>query len=212
MHLLRKFLAMHLLIWLIGTLLGSTWRVSVDDPCKLDPFNDRGTGRIYCFWHSRLLALTYIFRNTGKTAVVSQSKDGQLAAGAARRWRHGIIFGSSSRGGSSAMRESIRLLELQQCLVITPDGPRGPRERVKPGVAQIAIAAGAPVIPVAISVNRCWRLKSWDRFIVPKPFARIRVTIGNPLSAPANPATDEQTEQFRHQIDESLQCNDLMAA
>ncbi len=201
---------MEFVIWLIGTVLGRTWRISVTDPFSTDPFNDRSAGRIYCFWHSRLLALTYIFRNTGKTAVVSKSKDGRMAAGAARRWGHAIIFGSSSRGGSSAMRESVRLLERKQCLVITPDGPRGPRERVKAGVAQIAIATGAPVVPVDFSVNRCWRLRSWDRFIIPKPFARITVTLGEPLHPPTV-TTDEPTEAFRTTIETSLRSDDTLA-
>lgn len=203
---------MHILIWLVGTMLGSTWRVSIHDPFKLDPFNDRRTGRIYCFWHSRLLALTFIFRNTGKTAVVSKSKDGRIAAGAARRWGHGIIFGSSSRGGISAMRESVRILEQQRCLVITPDGPRGPREKVKPGVAQIAITTGAPVIPVDIQVDRCWRLRSWDGFVIPKPFSRVQVMLCQPLSAPAYPATDEQTDHFRTLIETSMQRDESLAA
>ena len=109
------------------------------------------------------------------------------------------------------MRESIRLLEQKRCLVITPDGPRGPRERVKPGVAQIAITAGAPVVPLAIGVDRCWRLKSWDGFIIPKPFSRVQVTIGSPLPAPRHPASRELTEQYRLHIEESLLQHDTMA-
>ena len=191
-------------------MLGATWRISINDPFNLDPFNDRGKSRIYCLWHSRLLALTFIFRNTGKTAVVSKSRDGRMAAGAARRWHHAIIFGSSSRGGSAAFRESVHLLERKQCLVITPDGPRGPREKVKPGAARIAIATGAQVVPVDFRVSRCWRLNSWDKFIIPKPFARISVTLGEPLPPPET-ATEEATEQYRREIEKSLSHDESMA-
>ena len=195
---------MSLFIWLIGSLLGTTWRITVQDPFKVDIFNDRTAGRIYCFWHCSLLAISYIFRNTGKTAVISQSRDGRVAAEVARRWKHEIIFGSSSRGGTAAMRDSIRLLEKRRCLAITPDGPRGPKEKVKPGIARMAITANAPVVPILLEVDRCWRLNSWDRFLIPKPFARITVTLCNPLAPPPAPATDILTGRFRHLIEERL--------
>ncbi|MBN1577834.1 MAG: lysophospholipid acyltransferase family protein [Chitinispirillaceae bacterium] len=203
---------MDFLIWFIGTLLGATWRVTINDPHRLRLFDDRTTGRIYCFWHAHLLPLAFIFRNTGKTALASASKDGRLAASIARRWKHEIIFGSSSRGGNSAMRECIRVLKERHCVIITPDGPRGPREEVKAGVAQIAMVASAPVVAIRLHADRAWRLRSWDRFMIPKPFARITVTLCNPLSPPPDAQSDESVERFRKSINERLSGNDALAS
>ena len=199
------------IIWLFGTILGATWRVVVLDPHGLRPFNDRGSGRIYCFWHTHLLALAYIFRATGKIALVSQSKDGRLAAAVAQRWHHEIVFGSSTRGGSAALRECVRFLKKGSCIVITPDGPRGPREKVKAGISQIALLAEAPVVAVGLRADRAWRLRSWDGFMIPKPFAKITVTLGKPILPTGGTLTDEAVESFRTTIEARLTDNAAMA-
>jgi hypothetical protein len=172
-----------------GALLGRTWRCSFSAPSGIDPWRDGGQGRIYCFWHSHLLQLAYIFRSSGKTAVVSESRDGMRAAAVAQRWHHRIISGSSSRGGAGAVRACVRALKNGACIVITPDGPRGPREIVKGGIARIALLAGARVVPVAAHPDRAWRLDSWDRLVIPKPFARISVVFGDPID-PAGAARE----------------------
>jgi lysophospholipid acyltransferase (LPLAT)-like uncharacterized protein len=202
---------MHFIIWFLGTILGATWRVTILDPYGLRPYDDRGCGRIYCFWHAHLLALSYIFRASGKTAIVSQSKDGRLAAAVAKRWRHDIIFGSSTRGGSAALRECIRFLKKGVCIVITPDGPQGPREKVKAGVAQIALLAEAPVVTVGLQADRAWRLRSWDRFMIPKPFARITVSLGEPILPRIGELTDKAVEAFRSTIEARLINNAAVA-
>jgi hypothetical protein len=194
---------MSVLIWLIATLLGATWRVTVDDPHRQLPFDDRTAGRIYCFWHRYLLPLAYIFRNSGKTALVSKSKDGLLAAAVARRWGHEIVLGSSSRGGSSALREAIAVLQRKHCMVITPDGPRGPFGKVKPGVAQMALTAGAPVVAVTLTANSVWRLRSWDGFVIPKPFSRVTVALTEPMTVD-DPVSGEAVESLRRKIEERL--------
>ena len=168
-------------IYLIGGLLGRTWRPTLAGRTDLEPFNDRGQGRIYAFWHSNLLPLCYIFRNTGKVAVVSESRDGRRAAAVAQRWGHGIIHGSSSHGGAFALRVCVRELREGRNIVITPDGPRGPAETAKSGVAQIALVSGAAVVPLLVKPKSAWRLRSWDRFIIPMPFTPITVFLGDPI-------------------------------
>jgi lysophospholipid acyltransferase (LPLAT)-like uncharacterized protein len=188
-------------IYLLGEVLGRTWRFSMDDPCGLDPFHDSGKGRMYTFWHSHLLPLAFFFRNTGKTAVISQSRDGARAAAVAARWGHTVIHGSSSRGGAPAVRACIRELRNGNNIVITPDGPRGPRETVKKGVAQIALIAGASVVPVSALPEKAWRLGSWDRFCIPKPFTRIVIRLG----APIEPGTDRKAvDSLAARIQEAL--------
>jgi lysophospholipid acyltransferase (LPLAT)-like uncharacterized protein len=173
-------------IFLLGEALGRTWRFSMTGRTDLRPFHDAGKGRMYAFWHSHLLPLAFYFRNSGKTAVISRSRDGVRAAAVAKAWGHTVIHGSSSSGGASALRVCIRELRRGANIVITPDGPRGPRETVKKGVAQIALISGARVVPVSVIPARAWRLNSWDRFLVPKPFTRVVIRLGDPIE----PGTD----------------------
>ena len=168
-------------IWMLGELLGRTWNFAMTGRSDLDPLHDAGKGRIYCFWHSQLLSLSYLLRNTGKTAVVSESSDGRKAAAVAERWGHDVILGSSTRGGAYALRTCVRTLQQGKSIGITPDGPRGPRETAKAGVAQIALLSGAPVIPVAALPSSAWQLNSWDRFSIPKPFTYIDVRLRDPI-------------------------------
>jgi lysophospholipid acyltransferase (LPLAT)-like uncharacterized protein len=162
-------------------LLGNTWHYSVTGRNDFSPLDSNKKGRIYCFWHSQLLPISYLCRNTGKTAVVSESSDGRKAAAVAQRWGHAIINGSSTRGGPAALRECVRALQQGKSIAITPDGPRGPRETAKPGVAQIALLSGAPVVPLAALPSSAWYLNTWDKFCIPKPFAHIDLRVRDPL-------------------------------
>ena len=96
----------------------------------------------------------------------------------------GTPCGSSSRGGTDALRRLLRSLRDGWDVVIVPDGPRGPREVVKPGVVALAAASGAPIAPVAVGASREWRLSSWDRFRIPRPGARLVVGFGDPVRVP----------------------------
>jgi len=169
------------LIWLIISILGKTWRLSIVSPPAVDIFDARAAPKIYCFWHSTLLVVSYLFRNTGKTAIVSKSRDGLIAAGVAARLGHEAVYGSSHRGGAGALRDGVRALRAGRSLGITPDGPKGPRETAKPGAAQIAILSGAPVVTIKVAAKSAWRLKSWDRFMIPRPFAKIDVVLSEPI-------------------------------
>jgi hypothetical protein len=202
-----------LLIWLLGTILGRTWRVKVISPPSVSAFDPFAAPKIYCFWHSTLLVISYLFRNTGKTAIVSHSRDGQLAAAVARRWGHGIVFGSSTRGGAAALRQSVKAIRDGQSLGITPDGPRGPKEVAKPGAAQIAIVSQTPLVTIKVCARGAWRLNSWDRFMIPLPFAKITITLSEPIEPPArggegvaaiNGGNDASLTELTRQIEGNL--------
>jgi lysophospholipid acyltransferase (LPLAT)-like uncharacterized protein len=169
------------LIWLIVSVLGKTWRFRVVSPPSVDIFDAGAAPKVYCFWHANLLVVSYLFRNTGKAAVVSKSRDGLIAAGVAARWGHAAAMGSSHRGGAEALRAGVRALREGRSLGITPDGPKGPREVAKAGAAQIAILGKAPAVTIKVDTKSAWRLKSWDRFIIPYPFAKINVTLSEPI-------------------------------
>jgi lysophospholipid acyltransferase (LPLAT)-like uncharacterized protein len=191
-------------IWLLGSVLGKTWRFTVNGTKTIDPFKDQDKGVIYCFWHSNILPLAYIFRNTGVTAVVSASRDGDRATAVAQRWNHDTIRGSSSRGQIGVIRQCMRVLANKRNIVIIPDGPHGPAMQIKQGPAMIAMMTNAAVYPVKAEPEAAWRLKSWDRFIIPKPFTTIRVTIGDPLFATDIPQGENRVAQFTNQLQKAM--------
>ncbi|MDR2692645.1 MAG: lysophospholipid acyltransferase family protein [Chitinispirillales bacterium] len=169
------------LIWLVVSILGKTWRFRVVSPPSVDIFDVGAAPKVYCFWHANLLVVSYLFRNTGKAAIVSKSRDGLIAAGVAARLGHAVVFGSSGRGGVGALREGARALREGRSLGITPDGPKGPREVAKPGAAQVAILGRASAVTIKVDTKSAWRLKSWDRFMIPYPFAIINVVLSEPI-------------------------------
>jgi lysophospholipid acyltransferase (LPLAT)-like uncharacterized protein len=191
-------------LWLMGSLLGRTWRYTVQGTREIDPFRCRGKGVIFCFWHSHILPLAYIFRGVGITAVVSASKDGDRATAVAQRWNHQTIRGSSTRGQVGVLRQCIRALESGNSVIIVPDGPHGPREQVKPGAAMIAMMTHAPVFPVIAAPRHAWRLNSWDRFMIPKPFTHVTVTIKDSLNPSHFGHGEGRLERFTAQLQQAL--------
>lgn len=145
---------------------------------------DAGEQPILVLWHGRLLPLTYYHRNQDITALVSRSRDGEYIARLLHRWGYRTVRGSSSRGGGQALRQLVREGRSGRTLAFTPDGPRGPRQRMKPGALVAARLTGMPVVPLAAGTDRAWWIESWDRFLVPKPFAQVRVAYGEPERLP----------------------------
>lgn len=144
-------------------------------------------------WHGRLLAPLPLWphRGRGIGVLVSPSDDGALVGRMLTHFRYRVIRGSTSRGSAAAMRELAAELAAGVPIVITPDGPRGPRHTMNSGACWLARARSAPLLTVGIAVDRAWRLSSWDRFTIPKPFARIVVTYGDPIAIPPDAADDE---------------------
>ena len=149
-------------------------------------------GVIYTLWHGRLLPLTYYHRRQNIATLISQSSDGEYIARVVERWGYTAMRGSSSRGGSGALREMVKLARTGRSMAITPDGPRGPRQQLKPGVLTLAQLTGQPMIPMSASATRAWWVDArWDLFLVPKPFATVFVRYADPVYVPR--AADEQT-------------------
>lgn len=190
--------------WVIGSILGRTWRFSLTAGSTINPFRDQDKGVIYCFWHEHILPLAYIFRGVGVTAVVSASRDGDRATAVAQRWNHDTIRGSSSRGQVAVVRQCMRALAARRNVVIIPDGPRGPRQQVKQGAAMIALLTNAPVFPVLAVPGRAWRLSSWDRFVIPKPFTHITVDFREPLHPSQFAEGENRVGQFTRRLQEAL--------
>ena len=171
--------------------LALTLRFRVDDRCgitrgAMEPF-------IGAFWHNRILAIPVAYqrycRGRRGHCLTSPSKDGAILAGVMARFGIGSVRGSSSRRGTTALRELAAILEAGEDVAITPDGPRGPKYQLSPGIIKLAQISGVPVMPIHVSYSRYWELKSWDAFRIPKPFARVEVVFG-PLY-PVCPTADD---------------------
>ena len=141
----------------------------------------RGERFILAFWHRHLLLMPYAYRGRRISVLVSQSRDGELIARTVARLGIDASRGSSSRGGAAGMRSLLRKAAEGWDLAFTPDGPRGPAAEVQPGVILAAAATGLPVQPVALAASRARHLRSWDRFVVPLPFATVHFVYGEPL-------------------------------
>lgn len=158
--------------------LGATWRVR-----QVGDYPGRRDGEAPCilaFSHGFLLPLVYLHRSRGHTAVISQSRDGQIISDVMLHLGYETLRGSSSRGGARALAGMIRVLREGRTIGVTPDGPRGPRGSVQPGLVHASARAGAPVVSLGLGSDRSWRLNSWDRFVIPKPFARLVLTYSSP--------------------------------
>ncbi|HEV8585052.1 MAG TPA: lysophospholipid acyltransferase family protein [Methylomirabilota bacterium] len=168
--------------------LGATLRVRAAGVEPLRPLWRARRPLIYAVWHGRILIVpwlnAWLRRREGARAVrvlTSRSRDGQLMADFARRFGLEVVRGSSSRGGAAALRELARAVRAGEDVAVVPDGPRGPARRLQGGIVALAATTGAPIVPVGVAARPARRLGSWDRFMVPAPFARCAVVFGEAL-------------------------------
>jgi hypothetical protein len=184
--------------------LGATWRVRVIGREHEEACRRGGRGFLYALWHGSLLPLFYYKRGEGIVVLVSQNRDGEYITRVIHREGYRTVRGSSSRGGFRSLLEMSRLGRQGEALAITPDGPRGPRHRAQPGVLIVAQRGGVPILPLAAAVNPCRRLNSWDRFVIPAPFARVVMGFGPPIVLPADLATDRLLAEWTAPVERAL--------
>ena len=188
--------------WIIR-IIGSTLRWHTEDWHILKSIRDSGKNVILAFWHGRIFMATYRFRGQGIVVMISQNRDGEYIARVIKRFGYGVARGSSSRRSHGATVEMLRAMSNGQDAGLSIDGPRGPRYVAKPGAAFLAKKSGNPMVPFNISVEKKWMMKSWDRFIIPKPFSRIAIAIGEPVSIPKG-LLAEDLEPLRLQMENAL--------
>ena len=162
---------------------------------------------IIAFWHDQLLLMVQGYRGPGAKILISASKDGELIARTMRYFGQGAVRGSSNRGGRRAFKALLELSQEPVDLVITPDGPKGPRHEVKEGIVQLARISSRPVIPMAFAVSRGHRFASWDRFLLPYPWGQGVYSFGAPVSF----TKGETSEAFRARLQMALEDNDRRA-
>jgi lysophospholipid acyltransferase (LPLAT)-like uncharacterized protein len=179
-------------------LLAATWRIREVNRAPSQRLRDGGKPVIFTLWHGEMLALLWHHRKEGITVLISEHGDGEIVARIAEALGYRTVRGSTSRGGGRALLGMSRTVQGGGDAAFTPDGPRGPARRFAPGALIVAQRTGAPVITLRISPSRAWRLTSWDRFVIPKPFSRIRIAYGDPayldVSSPREAA--EQSARF----------------
>jgi lysophospholipid acyltransferase (LPLAT)-like uncharacterized protein len=154
---------------------------------------------IYCIWHENLLLPTLSWGGPDLAVLISKHADGQLLGSLITALDMTMVQGSTNRGGIEAVRKLTKDPNARKHLAITPDGPRGPRRVVQPGIVYVASRAGMKIVCVGVGYRNPWRMRSWDRFAVPKPFTRACCVISEAISVPANAKTGE-LETYRLQV------------
>ena len=161
-------------------------------------------GLLYASWHRGLFFVIYWYRNQNVVSIASASEDGELAAQAAKRFGWIPVRGSSSRGGREAYRRMEALVSQGRKGGLVVDAPRGPRFVSKLGIIYLAKRTGLPIIPVIWSADRYWKLRSWDRAIIPKPFSRVVALFADKYILIPPDASRQECEQYRRQLDDGL--------
>jgi len=192
---LEKYLAA-----LAVLILGYTFRFEIYNRPKEDRY-------IYIFWHRNMIPLLFLHRFEGKVIMISNSKDGELIAGPARVLGFRTARGSSRKGSSKAIRDMIKLSR-DHSLAVTPDGPKGPRYTVKPGLLNLAYVTKLPLIPVVVDIKTEKIFNSWDRFRLPFPFSRINVGYGDPIQIKEKPDPNS-TEMIKNIMKKNAEKNKI---
>src|SRR5262245_25788446 len=177
----KRLLSSQAVQWLLST-IGSGYVLLVRWTSRIDRPSPPGGGPfVIALWHGRLAMLHQLrIGNRPLVALISSHRDGQLISKCAWYYNIRTVTGSSTRGGISAVRQLLRLTREGHSLIITPDGPRGPRMHVNKGIVEIARLSGLPILPAAIG-STGKELKTWDHFLVPAPFSRVAIRWGEPL-------------------------------
>jgi len=158
-----------------------TYRWRVEGAEHYDAVVRGGKQPILALWHGRILPGLHYFRHRGVVVITSQNFDGEWIARILHKFGFGTARGSTSRGGARALVQLRRDLAAGRPAAFTVDGPRGPARVVQPGVTFLAGATGHPILPYHIEADRYWSVKSWDRTLIPKPFATVALVIGSPI-------------------------------
>jgi len=193
MNKLSMFVFKHLAAVIIK-ILGITWKYNLQTPKPKEKV-------IYAFWHRNMIPLMYLHRGEDIVILASSSKDGELIAGPAKLFGYNSARGSSGRKGSSATRKLIKLAK-ENSIGITPDGPKGPSEKMKDGVTFLSYFTKLPIILVAVDINKEKVFKSWDGFRLPHFFSKINITYGDPIHINTKDEIEGKKEFLQNTLDE----------
>jgi lysophospholipid acyltransferase (LPLAT)-like uncharacterized protein len=191
-----------LMYWLVK-IVGMTIRFETVGTDHRKEFVEKGEPHILAYWHDRSIPAAYLFKGSGIVVLSSSSFDSEFTARCIQRFGYGIIKGSSTRGAVAGLIGMIGLMKQGYTTIFTVDGPKGPRYEAKAGPALLAKKTGKPLLPFAIECKRFWKIGSWDRLQIPKPFARAAVIYGEPIYVDAK-IDDDGLEAKRAELQSSL--------
>lgn len=190
----------------IFVILSSTYRVQkvIGQDVAERIIADRKTVYAPCYWHQQHMLCSNLMKNWisrgFKTCfLISSSVDGEIPARVARSWGAEVIRGSANQTGALVLRDMQQMMKRGISIVTTADGPNGPKYEFKLGAVLMARIGGAPMVPLACAAERAWHLKRWDDFMIPKPFTRVVLAVGEPIEVPRS-ASMEQLEEYRLQM------------
>jgi lysophospholipid acyltransferase (LPLAT)-like uncharacterized protein len=195
-------------VWALLWLVGRTWRFEIiaEQGATPLPFGQGAGADIFCFWHQCVLPCTFYFRRAGATIIVSRSFDGELITRILELFGFSTTRGSSSRGAREGLLGLKRALESGRSAIFTADGPRGPIYRTKTGPIKLASLTSARIGAFHLQPERAWTMRSWDRFLVPKPFTRIVVSWARWTTVPSDlDLAEGQFEQKREELNAALE-------
>jgi hypothetical protein len=182
-------------------LLRATSRLRFHDEAEVRRLEAADRRFIIAFWHRHLLMMRYCYRGRRISVLISQSRDGELIARTIERLGIATARGSTSRGAVAGLRALLRQARAGEDIAFTPDGPRGPRGVVQPGVLLAAQATGWPIVPVALAASRAKRLRSWDRMVVPLPFGRVHYVYGPSLTVERGADLERAAAELKSRLD-----------
>ena len=165
-----------------------TWRVELVGDDVMSRFMSKGVSAVFSLWHGQLLPQIWYHRNRNLIILVSEHRDGEIITRVLRSFGFGVIRGSTTRGGGRAILEVVSAVRGGRTVGITSDGPRGPAKKFAPGALIAAQRSEAPLVPAVAWASAAWRLSSWDSFMIPKPFAKVRIAYGDPIYVTDNSA------------------------
>lgn len=177
--------------------LALTWRYRITNAAPWRELRLRRQPFIFAFWHGTMLPLLWTHRDEGVPVVISEHRDGEIIARIVEKFGFRTIRGSSSRGAARALIAIVRELERGGEVAVTPDGPRGPARRFASGALVAAQRVGVPIVGVGVVASSAWRLNSWDRFMIPKPFSRVQIAYTVPTTVAASSAREAEGEAPR---------------
>lgn len=195
--------AADLAFFVLIKLIGATTRWQVEGWENWEAASAGGKQPIYTFWHNRVFLATHFWQRRRIVVMTSRSFDGEYIARFIKRFGYGATRGSSTRGGTGAIVEMVRLMRAGYPTAFTIDGPKGPAYVAKMGAVLLAKKTGQPILPFTITPRKHWEAKSWDRFQVPFPFQTARVDIAPPIYVPAD-ASDEILSSKRDELQQAL--------
>lgn len=174
-------------------LYSSTFRVHITNQQHAAPYLQETHDGIFSLWHGRMFPLIYQHRHKRIHILISKHKDGEYVNAIVKGIGYGTIRGSSTSGGGRALMEMIKKAGTGKNFAFTPDGPKGPSGKIKSGLIFFAQHAHLPIIPVGASAEKYFELRSWDNYLIPKPFSRIYLVYGTPLNIPKKLTSKERT-------------------